>query len=123
MTLSGADVVRGSTYHFKVTAVNIIGEGAFSDELSVLAATEPLAALAPSIASQSSSAIGINWIEPDNGGSPILDYSVKMCEGVDAGCSFSEIAASTTGLTHYELSGLTKSVYYQFKVFATNVVG
>ena len=31
--------------------------------------------------------------------------------------------SSTSGLTNYELTGLTKGTYYQFKVLAENVVG
>lgn len=37
-----ASVVRGSTFYYKVTALNIIGESDYSTELEVLAATEPL---------------------------------------------------------------------------------
>lgn len=67
--------------------------------------------------------IGINWLEPDDGGAPISDYVVKMCEGSEPTCSFHVIASSTGGLTNYEVSGLTKGTYYQFKIFAENIVG
>jgi hypothetical protein len=47
MTLNS--VIRGSTYYFKVTASNVIGEGDYSLEISVLAATEPLIPDEPTI--------------------------------------------------------------------------
>ena len=89
----------------------------------MLAATEPLQPLAPTIALQTSTSIGIRWIEPDDGGAEVTDYVVKVCVGQDPGCSFSVSTSSTGGLTNYELSGLTKGTYYQFKVHAINVVG
>jgi hypothetical protein len=47
MTLT--PVIRGSTYYFKVTASNVIGESDDSLEMSVLAATEPLIPTTPTV--------------------------------------------------------------------------
>jgi hypothetical protein len=46
-----------------------------------------------------------------------------MCIGTDPSCSFETIETSTFGIQSYTLTGLTKGTYYQFKVFAHNVVG
>jgi hypothetical protein len=67
--------------------------------------------------------ITISWVEPDNGGSNIDDYQVKMCVGLAADCSFSIIASTTVGATQLTLSSLTKGTNYQFKVHAHNVIG
>lgn len=112
LTITATSLTRGHLYFFKVTAFNIIGESAFSDEHSILAATVPLAPLAPTIAVQTSTAITIAWIEPDNGGANIDDYQVKMCVGQSESCLFSVIASSTAGATQLALSGLTKGTYY-----------
>ena len=50
VTMTLGEVVRGATYYFKVTASNQIGEGGYSAEISVLAATIPLRPNVPSIA-------------------------------------------------------------------------
>jgi hypothetical protein len=46
-----------------------------------------------------------------------------MCEGQALDCSFLLKAATTNGALTYTALGLTKGVYYQFKVKAHNVVG
>jgi hypothetical protein len=48
--MTADSLTRGELYYFKVTAVNIIGESAFSGENSILAATVPLPPAAPTIA-------------------------------------------------------------------------
>ena len=63
------------------------------------------------------------WTEPDNGGSNIDDYQVKMCTGLSESCSFAVIAPSTSGATFLTLTGLTTGTNYQFKVIAHNVIG
>jgi hypothetical protein len=65
----------------------------------------------------------LSWFEPDNGGSNIDDYQVKMCRQEAQDCSFELLAPSTSGQTHYTATGLVKGTIYQFKVLAHNSIG
>jgi len=78
---------------------------------------------APTTTTQSSSSITFSWLEPANNGSNIDDYKVLWCIGSNPACTFSTLAASTTGLKTLTLGSLTKGSYYQFKVQAHNVIG
>jgi hypothetical protein len=40
-------LTAGSLYKFKITAINVIGEGALSNEFAIYAATVPAAPAAP----------------------------------------------------------------------------
>lgn len=116
-------LTRGLGYRFKITATNLVGESVQSTEGFVYAATVPLQPETPYLTLQSSNAITIEWIEPDNGGSNIDDYQVKMCLGSSPTCSFATIAVTTNGLTQLALTGLSRGSYYQFKVLAHNGIG
>lgn len=111
------------TYNFKVSATNQVGEGELSAAKPILAATEPEAPAEPVTSTQSSTFIAIGWTEPINNGANVDDYKVLWCISTDPGCSFSVVAASTSGATSFQISGLVKGTTYQFKVQAHNVIG
>src|SRR5262249_39208520 len=79
-------VSNGTTYYYKLTAVNSIGEGAFSNERS---ATPQAAATAPfpvtlSSASPGNGSVSVVWSAPSSdGGSPITGY--KIYRGTSSG--------------------------------------
>ena len=66
----------GMTVSYKVTAVNDIGEGPTSTVVSILLGTKPAIPAAPTRVSATQTEIAIEWVAPDNGGTPILSYSV-----------------------------------------------
>lgn len=88
----------GSTYKFKVTAKNAIGESVYSSTLSVIAASVPAAPSSFSVITQSQTTIEIAWTAPDNGGNAITDYKVKYNQGSLIN-TWVVLAASTSGLT------------------------
>jgi hypothetical protein len=114
---------KGSLYYFHVTASNIIGESTPSVASSFLAAQAPSAPIQPQIVTQSATAITIQWYEPENNGSNIDDYQVKMCSQEIEECSFALAASTTSGLLTYTTSGLVKGTFYQLKVQAHNSIG
>lgn len=67
----------GQDYKFKYRAINIFGEGIFSDEVTVKAATAPekITTAATSIVG---STVQITWAIPDNKGSEITAYTVHV---------------------------------------------
>ena len=74
----------GTTSEYKVSAINVIGEGAKSIGMSLISAMEPYQPLMPTKKSAASSYIEIEWIPPQDGGSIIRGYYVYK-NGVQVG--------------------------------------
>jgi len=75
-TADGA-VFAGTTYNFWVIAHNYIGSGTASQKLSVTASQIPDTPAAPT-ATASFNSIQVNWVAPNNQGSPITYYTVFL---------------------------------------------
>lgn len=113
----------GETFKFKVAAVNVIDSGSQTNELAIIAASAPAKPVAPTKATASLSSISIEWQEPDDGGSTLLNYILKMNEGTGSS-TFNIIDASVpAGDISYTRSGLTTGEDYQFVLIAVNAVG
>ncbi|MDE2001466.1 MAG: fibronectin type III domain-containing protein [Patescibacteria group bacterium] len=113
-------LTNGTTYYYKVSAVNLVGEGSLSGEVSAsLAVSVPNApsALAGVSGDQQ---IALSWQAPANtGGAPITNY--KIYRGTSSG---SETLLTTTGnSTTYTDTGLNNATTYYYKVSAVNSVG
>lgn len=76
--VKSADFIGGLWYTFRVSAINAIGEGVYSESIAILAAEVPTAPLTPTLVSQTETQIVIRWIAPHDGGSPIRDYEILM---------------------------------------------
>lgn len=72
-------LTQGFTYAFKVQARNQVGYGDFSSEVSILAAQIPDQPEAPTT-SISGDSVVVSWQLPDNRGSPITAYTVRVRE-------------------------------------------
>ena len=72
-----ADLLYGTSYKFRLQAVNAFDPGAYSAELTLLCATFPVAPAAP-VTSVSGNKLVVNWDAPDNRGSPITAYKVLI---------------------------------------------
>ena len=120
-TLSYIDtnVTNGVTYYYKVSAVNIMGVGAASNERGARPVGPPTA---PSNlqASPGDAHIYLTWQEPSsNGGSAITNYGVWRGT-YSGGESF--LADAGTNLW-YNDTGLVNGVAYYYFVRAENAVG
>ena len=115
----------GSEYRFKVTAINYVGEGPLSNEITVIAATEPDQPLPPTKTGSSKTTISISWTAPNSGGSPILSYTILSKDANSAGL-FTDITTAgvldVAARTFTTDSSLTTGSSYYFKVLATNTV-
>ena len=120
-TWRDAGVAMGTTYHYKVAAVNALGAGAKSNERS---ATTPTVPGAPTLtgASRGNGYVDISWTAPaSNGGSAVTGY--KVYRATCAGCEADPpVATGVTGST-YRSGGLTNGVMYYFTVAAVNALG
>lgn len=67
-----------------------------------------------------SSQIGLIWTEGDqNGGAPVIDYTINYGESIG---SFNQIIAGITSST-FTVIGLTPGTIYKFRVQARNIYG
>ncbi len=111
-------LTNGTTYTFKVAAMNIAGRGL---EATITATPVAAAATVPSAPLNLSATAGdgqvvLSWSEPEsNGGAAILYYEVS----IDNGATWIEV---TTGKTH-TFTGLTNGTAYTFRVRAVNIRG
>src|SRR5262249_24003334 len=116
-TDSGA--ANGTTYFYKVTAVNSVGEGAGSNELSATPATAPGAPTLNS-AMPGNGSVALAWSAPaSNGGSSITAY--KVYRGPTSG---GETLLRTLGnVTSWTDGGAANGTTYYYKVSAVNSAG
>jgi CSLREA domain-containing protein len=115
-------VTNGTTYWYTVAAVNSVGTGAQSNELSATptaSATVPGAPMLNSV-TPSDSTIVVAWSAPgSNGGSAITGY--KVFRGTSSG---GETLLTTLGnVTSFTDTGLTNGTTYWYTVAAVNSVG
>ena len=118
-TYTSTGLTNGQTYYYKVSALNSVGEGAQSNELSAIPVTIPANPILMS-ATPGNAQVVLTWTAPNNnGGSPITNYNVYR--GTTSG---GEVFLFTLGnvLTNTN-TGLTNGQIYYYKVTAVNSVG
>jgi Domain of unknown function (DUF4082)/Fibronectin type III domain/Bacterial Ig domain len=120
-TANVSGLSAGSSYTFKVAAINTVGTGPESAASNAVTPTAPTAPGAPTglIAAAKSSSATLSWTAPtSNGGSAITGYKVTPYIGATAG------TATTIGnVETATVTGLTNGVAYTFKVAAINAIG
>jgi subtilisin family serine protease len=119
-TVSGLS--NGTSYAFRVAAVNAFGAGPWRSTLGTPAWT-PAAptGLEAGTVPHGSGQVRLAWIAPiDNGGSDITDYVVER--SVD-GTSWTMVDDAVSTETTVTVSGLTNGTAYSFRVAAVNGVG
>ncbi|HXC75648.1 MAG TPA: GH25 family lysozyme [Candidatus Acidoferrum sp.] len=115
-------LLSGTTYTFKVAAINSIGTGSASAASN---AVTPSAASVPgpptaAVATAGNARVSLTWTAPaSDGGSAITSYRVTPFIGATAQTA---IPTGTPG-TSFTVSGLTNGTTYTFTIAATNVVG
>jgi hypothetical protein len=127
-TYSHTSLTTGTTYTYKISAINAIGTGSVSSEASATptATSQPSAATAPSSPSLTATAvsatqINLSWTAPSNGGSAITGYKIEVKKGTG---SFETLVANTNGTsTLYPHTGLTAGTVYYYRVSAINAIG
>ena len=113
-------LINGTTYYFWVTAVNEIGEGPPSNEVSAVPRTLPGAPTGLT-ATPGNSQVTLSWTAPaSDGGSQVSGYNVF--EGTTPDLSRSAPVTNVTGST-VTLPALTNGTTYYFQVAAVNTAG
>ncbi len=116
--------VNGTTYFYKVTAVNAVGVSPPSNEASATpqpAATLPTAPRSPAAAGANGS-VRLSWSAPaSNGGSAITGYNVYR--GTSAGGeSATPVASNVSGTSFTDTAAVNGTTYF-YTVAAVNAVG
>ena len=115
-------LTNGTTYYYKVSAKNSVGEGALSNERSATPQTAATAPSAPTLlsATPGNGQVSLSWSAPtSNGGSAVTNYTILR-----GGSSSGETFLVTVGnVTSYIDAGLTNGATYFYEVEAMNAVG
>ncbi len=127
-TYSHTGLTTGATYTYKISAINSIGTGNVSSEVSATPTntSQPSAATAPGSPSLSATAvsatqINLSWNAPSNGGSAITGYKIEVKKGTG---SFEILVTNTASAsTIYSHTGLTAGTVYYYRVSAINSIG
>jgi len=122
LTLVDKGTTNGTTYFYRVAAVNSAGEGALSVEASATPQATAPSVPTSLVASAGDSRVDLSWQMPaDDGGSSITGYNVYRATtpGGEGGGPYQ------TGLnqTQFTDSAATNGVTYYYTVTAVNAVG
>ena len=117
-------LANGTSYDVQVRAVNVAGDGVWSDTTDGAPRTTPDA---PAIASVTpgNASLTVTWTAPTNtGGSTITGYDVrhKLTSAPDLDANWTEVANTGDDLSHM-IDSLTNGISYDVQVRAVNVAG
>jgi hypothetical protein len=127
-------VVEGSTYRFKVRAVNIYGAGADSPIASIRASDVP-SRMASAVTTRSNTDIVVTFAAPTANGSPVTAYQLQIWNkgtsayAEDAGCDGSVDPVLTSRSCTFAIATLQATFGYavgdlvQFRARAANADG
>src|SRR5438128_5049918 len=123
-TYSDIGLMHGTSYTYRVSAINSVGTGSPSSTASattLAVAPSPPTGLAATAVS--SSQINLSWAPPaDNGGSAITGYKIER--SADGGITWTALVANTgIAMTAYSDTGLPPTTTYTYRVSAINAVG
>jgi methionine-rich copper-binding protein CopC len=114
-------LTNGTTYTYRVSAVNIIGTGPASSSFSLTPVTIPgqptgLEAIADNQVAD------LTWNAPSSdGGSPITDYRIEYSS--DSGTTWVLFGDETGTATSLLVTGLTNQLQYSFRISAVTAAG
>ena len=116
-------LVAGTTYTFRVSAVNIAGKGSASNTvIAIPLSFNPPSAVRNITASSRLLGAYVYWSSPlDNGGSAVTSYTVDW--STDGGSTWIGSVRVNAPLTYVSLTGLTGDVLHTVRVRAMNAYG
>ena len=116
-TFTDTTAAVGTTYFYEVLAINNVGDGAPSNEVSASAGTPPAAPAATAV--DGNGKVALSWTAPADGGAAITGYQIYR--GLTAGTETPY--ASVGAVTSYADTAVTVGTTYYYRVAATNAIG
>jgi hypothetical protein len=120
-TYTATGLTNGSSYRYRVAAVNSEGPGATVTSSALVPQTVPLAPT--SVTGTSGDGLSlVRWTAPtDNGGSAVIDYVIQYSS--DSGSTWATFSDGSSTNTQTTVTGLTNGTAYLFRVAAVSSVG
>ena len=119
---SHASATLGTTYVYRVLAINSVGEGAWSANTTGAlvnpAADVPAKVTQFSVSLNSDGKRALSWTAPDDGGSAITGYTVEYDDDTKK-----KFTASVTGTSWVHEDSSTLGYVHSYRVHATNNAG
>ncbi len=114
-------LTNGTSYLFRVAAVNVAGAGTYARSASVTPRT--VAGAVTGLAGTAGNGqVSLTWTAPAaTGGSPITDYVVQRSS--DAGATWTTFTHPVSTATSATVTGLTNGISYLLQVAAVNGAG
>jgi titin len=112
-------LLPGSTYWFRVAAVNPAGAGAFTNAQSATLPRTVPAAPVLSVTPQNA-AVSLAWTSPANGGSAVTDFVIQRSKN---GITWTTLSDGRNTKVTYVAKYLTNGTSYRFRVAAKNALG
>jgi hypothetical protein len=121
-TYAVTSLSNGTSYIFRVAAINTIGTGPYSTASStVTPATVPDAPTGVSATSNANQQSVVSWTPGAANGATISDYTVQFSS--NDGSSWSTFTDGVSAATSATVTGLVGGTTYVFRVSATNAAG
>ena len=112
-------LTNGTSYTFKVSDTNNVGEGALSAASSAITPADAPSAPGTPVLTDNHGSISLSWSVPTSSGGASVTYTVQ--EATNGG-AFATVATGLTSAS-YTCQGSTGGTTYAFKVEATNSAG
>jgi hypothetical protein len=113
-------LTNGTTYVFRVAAVNAVGQGSFSAVSTPLTPSAPAGPPTGVAGVPGNAQVGLTWTAPtDTGGTAIVDYVVQYRVNV-VGSQWVTFTDGTSAATTATVTGLANGTAYVFRVAAVN---
>ena len=121
VSFNATGLTNGTTYYFTVAAINDVGVGTPTAEMSAVPSTVPGPAVLTS-AVAGDTTVTLHWTPPaDDGGNAVNGYDVfDGPTATSIGSTPLNAAPLAADATSYEVTGLTDATSYAFAIVATN---
>jgi outer membrane protein assembly factor BamB len=117
-------VSNGTTYYYKVTATNVVGESGLSAESSATPAAAATAPGAPTLTATTAprKGVALGWNQPSTGGSPITSYTIYRGTSIGGETTYISVQCSSSNC-NYTDTATKKNATYFYEVVAVNAIG
>ena len=116
---SDTGLTADTVYHYKVSAVNILGTGPESavSQQRTFGLPDPVTSI--TLTPQSTTQIDLSWTQPNLNGFPLSAYTVQY--STNSGTTWTTLATQTS--TTYTSTALTQNTVYDYRINTANSFG